>query len=494
LPLFKWPILVDELTSGSSEKKLNFPFQKLSGFQSPSELRGLIDSPCPIYELRNYVRAYLKLLDCDGHDDRERAAAPRRRPSGQPSSALDEKHRAKRDAIKSGEDTVAASSRPSLFEFAHEYPIKLGSFKIPGLGKKGPKCDHKPLAKFSADGHSAYFKLLKCKRIECPSCWLDWARRAVFDLTLRLEAYARANDTRPIAAIMSVPPNEVKNWNWDRVNTSLFQRGYRRIEDKGIEGGVAIFHPYRLNSYARGRWLRARKGRCKGRGHDDIKLWDWVRSQVRHGENLFKFVKLGPHAHVIGFGDSQPHSCEDYVIKFEGGYRHPTRLALKNVVGYLYYLATHTGVLNHLKAYKRHRSKKGELSVRKQKTHTIRAFGDLFRINPKELLGEDGYNTLASEIATLLKMEWKDGELGYPASHKELGISGKEIEWIPIYELGKYLNNEAWLTSLSYFQTDFWLSVHKFMLENKRPPIIEDIKPPPDVAFYVEREGLVNVG
>ncbi|GAH92738.1 unnamed protein product, partial [marine sediment metagenome] len=32
-----------------------------------------------------------------------------------------------------------------------------------------------------------------------------------------------------------------------------------------------------------------------------------------------------------------------------------------------------------------------------------------------------------------------------------------------------------------------------FMLENKRPPIIEDIKPPPDIAFYVEREGLVNV-
>ncbi|GAI68902.1 unnamed protein product [marine sediment metagenome] len=414
-------------------------------------------------------------------------------PEGQPSPESDKEHRAKRGAVKNFGDTVATSEQPSLFEFAHDYPINLWSFKIPGLGKKGRLCNHKRLDKFSKSGEAAYFKLLKCKRIECPSCWLDWARRTTFELALKIEAYARANNKRPIAAIMSVPPDKVTTWNWSGINMSLFRRGYRRIHNKGVGGGVVVFHPYRLNAYARGRWLRAGNGRCKKRGNGDVAIWRWVRARVQLGENLYSFVKLGPHAHVIGFGEAHPHSCKDYVIKFEGGYRHPEPLALKNVVGYLFYLSTHAGVLDHLKAYKRHRSKKGELTVRKQKTHTIREFGNLFRINPKELLGEAGFNALASEIATMLGMEWKDGELGYPAFHKELDTSGKEIEWVPIYQLGTFLNNEAWLTSLSYFQTKFWLSIYKFMREYRHPPEIGDIKPPPDIACYIEREGLVDV-
>ncbi len=402
---------------------------------------------------------------------------------------------------------MKSKSSRSLFEFDdfhRSYPISLGSFKIPGLGDKGRLCNHKRLDKFSKRGEAAHFKLMKCKRIECPSCWLDWARRTTFDLALKVEAYARAHNERPFALIMSVPPQDAdKKWDWERVNTSLFQRGYRRGGDKGVAGGSAVFHPYRLNAYARGLYHRSKKGRHKARGHGDIAIWNWVRLRVKAGENLLKFVKLGPHVHGMGFGDPQPHSCKDYVIKFEGGYLHPTKLELKNVVGYLFYQLTHTGVITHKKSYKRHRSRRyrefhpndKERVVRKALTHTIREFGELFRVDSKELLGEVGFNALASEIATMLGMEWdaERGELGYPAFRKELGISDKDIEWVPIYELGKYLNNEAWLSSLTCPQQRFWLKVYSDMRIYKHPPEILEIKPPPDIAIYVEREGLVEL-
>ncbi|GAI66765.1 unnamed protein product, partial [marine sediment metagenome] len=46
------------------------------------------------------------------------------------------------------------------------------------------------------------------------------------------------------------------------------------------------------------------------------------------------------------------------------------------------------------------------------------------------------------------------------------------------------LSNEAWLTSLSYFQVKFWLGVLKFMVKSGRPPDVGDVAPPGDVLVF----------
>lgn len=363
----------------------------------------------------------------------------------------------------------------SLFDFPHEYPIRLTSFKIPGLGSRGPLCGHQRMDAFSEDGSAVRYGLLRCKRIECPSCWPDWARRVVFSLVLRIEAYARATGQRPYSVVMSVPPHAVKDrWNWDRVNTSLFRRGYRRIRDHGVDGGVVIFHPYRIKD----RW----KANFRAQGiHRDIGMWKVIRERVQDGDDLFRYVKLGPHLHGIVFGDPQAHECTDYVIRFnDGGSGKPKELDLDDLIGLLFYLISHTGVLSHLRQYAN--------GVQRRKTHTIRGFGSLFRIRPSELLPPEELNALASEIASRIGMVWRDGRLDYPASCKELGTTDDLISWVPIRKLGSYLVDDDWLSDLSEGQRRFWLKVWKFIKWSGRPPDPGDVKPPPDVQEFYEEE------
>lgn len=83
--------------------------------RSPTFLRSAIDSPCPIHELRNYVRAYLKLLDCDGHAVCERVVAkPPKRATFRRIKINSE--RSERSKVLS-EDTVATS------EHRHRHPL-----------------------------------------------------------------------------------------------------------------------------------------------------------------------------------------------------------------------------------------------------------------------------------------------------------------------------------------------------------------------------------
>ena len=367
--------------------------------------------------------------------------------------------------------TVSLSS--TIFDFPCEYPIGEFSFRIPGLGRAGPLCGHQRMSHFSSDGGAVRYDLLRCRRIECPTCWSDWARRAVFDLALRVEAYARHTGKRPYSCIFSVSPERVKrdSWTWERVNRSLFRRGYRRSRIHGVDGGIAIFHPYRIRPSWKHGFRRSGERREFG-------MWKIIRKRVQAGEPLSEFVRLGPHTHTVVFGEPKAHVCDDFVLAFrddENGV--PKKLKTsKDVVGFLMYLITHSGVLTHLKKYNR--------GVQRRKTHTVRAFGCVHRVDPTALLSRAEFGELAREIAGLVGMVWIDGELRYPASSKDFETSDEAIEWISIHLLGKYLSDERWLTSLSYYQASFWLAVNKWMVLNDRPPDLDELKPPDDVSVY----------
>jgi hypothetical protein len=305
----------------------------------------------------------------------------------------------------------------------------------------------------------------------------------VFELALKIEAYAMATNRRPYAVVCSVPPKEVKDrWSWDRVNTSLFRRGYRRLHDHGIDGGVAVFHPYRIKSA----WKFAFR---RSGIYEDIGMWKVIRERVQDGEDFYKFVEIGPHVHGIVFGDPKAHECEDYLIRFKDEDHVPIELdEVSDVVALLRYLLSHTGVITHVKPYRRHGGR--GIVVRKQVTHTIREFGILFRLDPSKLLPPDELEALRCEIALALGMVWSNGELGYPAYRKELDTSDDGLEWVSIHKLGSYLGNEAWLTALSYSQAKFWLRVWKFIAKMGRPPDPNEVKPPPDVAVFTEGDDL----
>lgn len=379
-----------------------------------------------------------------------------------------------------------------IFKFPYDYPIELYSFKIPGLGEKGRLCGHQRMSHFSSDGTAVRYGLLRCKRVECPACWNDWARHLVFHLALCVEAQAWCTGKRPYAVVLSVPPSEVnEKWKWERINTSLFRRGYRRLrEHAGVNGGVMVFHPYRIKTG----WQYAfrRKGI-----HQDVGMWKVIRERVQKGEPLYKFVKLGPHAHAIVFGEPEAHECKDYVIKFHDEDNLPIVLELEDVIAFLRYLISHTGVLNHLAEYRRHTVKKeyrrpgsATTTVRHRQTHTIREFGALFRIDPRALLPPDVFDALATEIAGRLGMVWENGALSYPAYPQELATSELQPEWIPIHQLGVYLDCEAWITSLGMNLTYYWSHVWHFIKTMGRPPDFADgegeVKHPAELLVFAE--------
>jgi len=282
--------------------------------------------------------------------------------------------------------------------------------------------------------------------------------------------------------MMSVPPDEVKEdgWDWENVNTSLFRRGYRRGKDHaGMRGGVVVFHPYRVKKAYQQEFRRSGIKR-------DIGFWKEIRERVNVGADLCEFVNLSPHLHAIVIGNPKGHSCKDFVVRYRDDEAHvPKELALKDIVAYLFYLITHTGVLTHLKKYKR--------GVRRQPTHTVRSFGSLFRADAKKLLGPDEYEKLCKEIAELLGMKYENGELSYPDSCEDMATSEEQPIWVSIYKLGSYLNDEKWLSSLSLTQTNFWLAVYRFWRARGRPPDLEDfgvlLRIPDDVKLYREVSG-----
>ncbi len=355
-------------------------------------------------------------------------------------------------------------------------PINAHSFQLPGLGSEGPLCGHQHLSHFSSDLKSARYDLLSCRRIVCPRCWQDWARRSTFEIVLRIEALARSTGQRPYRCVFSVSPESVSHdsWDWDRVNTSLFHRGYRRSGNHGVDGGVAIFHPFRLKPKVK-RQLR------KTGIHNGVGMWAVVRGWVKDGADLFEFASFGPHVHSIVFGSPMAHSCDDFVLAFDDKNGVPQQLATtKDVVAFTRYLLSHVGVLMDFTISEDDPHEKEH----RRKTHAIRSFGCLHHIDPEKLLPPAEYEALAKEIAGLLDMEWVDGELRYPASSRDIGTSDEGIEWLPIYKLGQHLADDAIYKSLSPSQRDFWDNVVTFMGLEGHSPNTSELKPPPDVSVF----------
>lgn len=361
---------------------------------------------------------------------------------------------------------------PTLFEFQHDYPINNDSFSLPGLGRSGLTCGVNRMSHFSADGSKVKYSPLSCGRIECPKCWTDWARRVVFSLALRIEAYARANKIRPTTCIFSVRARTVlkEGWTWDRITDGLFRRGYRRSKKVGVNGGLAIFHPYRIKPSVK---LELKRGGERR----DVGMWKIIRARVNAGEPLSKFTDLGPHIHAIIFGEPQEHASKDFLIRFNSEEGIPRKLnTTKEVVAFLFYLITHTGVLNHLRQY--------PSGVHRRATHTVRSFGVLHRLDPTKILGTIDFALLASEIADLIGMKWAESGLVYPASSKEFDTPDDTIEWIPIFKLNSYLSKDSWLNSLHLDQQKFWFAVLKFMMLNRRPPDLGNLQDEPSIAVY----------
>lgn len=129
--------------------------------------------------------------------------------------------------------------------------------------------------------HYVKAKRLHCWSMHCPQCMNDTALRAGARIEKKLISYGDLRQRRGqrISQIFHRVISPPQDWGRQQV---LTDRGYRRLcakvrkdlLDVGMEGGVMVFHPWRLQM-------------IDEKGSSDPENQKWV---------------VGPHFHIVGYG------------------------------------------------------------------------------------------------------------------------------------------------------------------------------------------------
>jgi len=298
---------------------------------------------------------------------------------------------------------------------------KKSDFGLIGCGEKGSYCGVNRMNKLCNCGESFMFSPLSCKRIECPECSSYWMIKKTKRIAFRIESYARSRNERPHAIVISVNPQDGKDWAWKEFRMSLFRRGYRRAKALGVNGGCAIFHAFRIKKNIK---TELRKKGLKNN------YWKAVRDDALGLGSWKEYVQFGPHQHSIGFPSFlKEHKSTDFLIK-----KYATLKNLESVVRHVLYLIGHSTI------YKE--------GVNKGKD-TIKWWGDLNK-RTKHAFNEEV--ELSDEDREKLKIDIEDvvdkimnGEEGKSNEITKCPKCGLGIDhFFKIEELNTLLRNKDW--------------------------------------------------
>lgn len=176
------------------------------------------------------------------------------------------------------------------------------SMAIPGQGSPGDRCGEFYPSRFCDQCGEPHFSRSQCNGRECPNCWKEQVTRRAISISHRLGAARHAADEswqkRAIHAGFSAPEGEIRTL----VDVADgFQRVYDLAREKGMRGGVVVFHGWRPTEEAKEIFRAA----CElGRWDTDSEggIWDWIRQYPKDWRSLCYW---SPHYHVIGL-------CEDF--------------------------------------------------------------------------------------------------------------------------------------------------------------------------------------
>jgi hypothetical protein len=214
-------------------------------------------------------------------------------------------------------------------------------FFLLGKGEKGVDCGVIMPCRVcdNPDCGKIHWVRHNCRRKACPDCYKGWIREEVDKAYARLlskESLVRNRGKRLVHITLS--PNQDRKPGSREELRALFGEGYDYIKEKGVEGGICVFHAFRATKMAK---RAARKA--------NMKLWAWIREQ----KEPEKWYRYSPHLHLVTFVNhlKPPEKGEEWVYKQipdkEGSYEGFMRKAKreKEVKGLIGYLLTHAVTL-----------------------------------------------------------------------------------------------------------------------------------------------------
>lgn len=303
---------------------------------------------------------------------------------------------------------------------------------IPGMGESGDDCGRWWSEAFCDEHAHIKHKRHKCGRRSCANkgCHARWIREKAVAICTRLGAAryaAEEGEKRAIHGYVSAPEGSVTTIEgfYDFV-----KEAYTLAKKKGVRGGVAIPHGYRVKKEIQD-LIAVKREQEEFEGGD----WKYVRECDRDWRDL---VYWSPHVHVIGWvgsndvGEGDPdsddgmvwqnrRSLEEFHLSREEGY--------DDQIGLSHYLMSHVTL---------------EKDAGRQ---AYRWFGELApaSFSPEEALSEGTLTALqrrAEEVAGQPVDEDEDG-VGADEEDEECEVEGCDGRMVSIWEADAFLEQNG---------------------------------------------------
>jgi hypothetical protein len=348
-------------------------------------------------------------------------------------------------------------------------------FVLPGLGIRKKTCGAHKIDSLCSCGEGLGVTQLFCKSWECPNCASTLEMQHVFDLAVKIEALVKVTGERPASIIGSTHPELFKGKDWEFYDT-FHKRFYRHCTSVGINGGLRIFHPYRILGYIK-ELLRKKGYGVAGRG-----FWNGVREDALGLGDWRKYVYLAPHDHAIVFPSwIEEHKDSTFLLKKIDYLATP-----EDTVRALRYLISHMGLLNEDEDFD---------------NHPMSFFGELHRWKPENYLTEAELSEIKHRIADIMHITLEED---LPEELEEKCNCGAcKKEFIPINAFAKIeFKEDAEIVTNSILNFpaqyhDFWKNLVRTynakindinLPSDERVLFLDDIEIPEGIRVLGKRE------
>ena len=338
-----------------------------------------------------------------------------------------------------------------------------GSMAIPGQGDRGENCGEWYPMEFCDSCGEPHLGVSRCEQRTCPRCWAAWTRRRSEKITRRLGAARYAADEgvskRAVHAVVSPPEGEVRTL----ADVSAgYRDAYELAKEKGVRGGVVIFHGFRVTDDAKALYDAALAAGTWDEDEDG-KLWSFVRQHEKRrergigGGNWRDMTYWSPHWHILGlsrdFEEDDPdaqggwvarriRSLESFKLQKDAGY--------EDMVGAAMYLLSH-----------------GTFETDTSKD-CVRWFGDLATTNfsPEEELSEGSLSVIERKAAEAAAVTEESGEGDEPEPCDECGATSRS----PIWDAGAALMDRSWCERIGAEQQQRLSAAFEWAIGERMPP------------------------
>lgn len=327
------------------------------------------------------------------------------------------------------------------------------SMTLPGKGEKGDGCGEWYPREFCDECGEPHFGMSVCQKRSCPDCWRSWSRRRAEKITRRLAAARHDgeewSEKRAIHAMVSPPEGEIQSL---RDVQEGFRDAYELAKEKGVRGGVVIFHGFRVKPEWRKVWAKKTNG-----GENGPKLWAWVRE---HSKDWRSLTYWSPHFHILGlsadFEADDPDEQDGWVarrIRSLEGFRLSDIESYEDMVGASMYLLSHA-------TFESDTSK-----------DCVRWFGDLAttKFSPQEELSKGAWDTIQRKAAEAAAVVIEDESEGNGEEEETCENCGSR-SFSPIWEAGYALQDRGWCDRIGREQQRRLTAAFEWAIGERKPP------------------------